>query len=239
MASAPSRKLPPASFYPDSDGKPMAETPQHRQNMTDTIESLVVWFEGDALVYISGNMFIYYVPGDRLRHVSPDVFVVRGVARLPQRRRYLVWEENKGPDLVIEFTSESTRKEDLDEKFPLYRDTLRVREYFLFDPFAEYLDPPLQGYRLRGGRYVRIRPVEGRLPSQVLGLHLERDGWQLRLRDPQTGRRLLTPAEEHQARVRAERAAQRASAARRRAEAEVERLRRELDALRRRLPPSS
>src|SRR5438105_1494617 len=180
MATAPSRKAPPESFYPDSDGRPVAETPQHRQNMTNTIESLGVWFADDPQVYVSGNMFLYYVPGDRLRHVSPDVFVVRGVPKVPERRRYLAWEESKGPDLVNEFTSESTREEDIDDKFPLYLDTLRVREYFRFDPFAEYLDPPLQGYRLRGGRYVRVRPVRGRLPSQVLGRQLERDGWQLR-----------------------------------------------------------
>jgi Uma2 family endonuclease len=200
----------------------MAETPQHRQNMTDTIVTLGFWFENDPQVYVSGNMFIYYVPGDRLRHISPDVFVVRDVPKLPERRRYLVWEEGKGPDLVIEFTSPSTREEDIDDKFPIYRDTLGVREYFLFDPFAEYLDPPMQGYRLHGGRYVRIRRVNGRLPSKVLGLHLERDDWQLRLYDPRTGRRLLTPAEEHEARQHAE--------------AEVERLRGQLDALRRRLP---
>ena len=37
--------------------------------------------------------------------------------------------------------------------------------------------------------------MNGRLPSQVLGLHLERDGTKLRLFDPMTGRRLLTSAE--------------------------------------------
>src|SRR5690349_7692948 len=100
MATAPSRKLPPESFYPDSDGRPMAETPQHRDNMIDTIKALAFWFADDPRVYVSGNMFVYYVPGDRLRHVSPDVFVVRGVPKLPERRRYLVWEEGKGPDLV-------------------------------------------------------------------------------------------------------------------------------------------
>ena len=72
------------------------------KNMTDTITTLGFWFANDPQVYVSGNMFIYYVPGDRLRHISPDVFVVRGVPKLPERRRYLVWEEGKGPDLVIE-----------------------------------------------------------------------------------------------------------------------------------------
>ena len=37
-----------------------------------------------------------------------------------------------------------------------------------------------------------IEPVEGRLPSDVLGLHLERDGAFLRLHDPATGQKLLT-----------------------------------------------
>src|SRR5262249_9818679 len=156
-----------------------AETPQHRDNMGYLIEMLRIWFAHEAMVYISGNMFVYYVPGDRLRHVAPDVFVVIGIRgnTTPIRRRYLVWEEGKAPDLVIEVTSPSTSEEDLEDKFRIYRDILHVREYFLFDPNEEYLDPSLQGYRLQKGKYAPIKPVEGRLPSEVLGLHLERDDW--------------------------------------------------------------
>src|SRR5205807_8155992 len=77
-------------------------------------------------------------------------------------------------------------------KFRLYQDTLRVKEYFLFDPLGDYLAPPLQGYRLRQGEYRPIRPVAGRLASQVLGLHLEPNGQVLRLYDPTTGRWLPT-----------------------------------------------
>jgi hypothetical protein len=76
---------------------------------------------------------------------------------------------------------------------------LKVLEYFLFDPTEDYLDPPLQGYRLIDGEYVRIEPVAGRPPSEILGLHLERDGTKLRLFDPATGRRLLTPVEGREA----------------------------------------
>jgi Uma2 family endonuclease len=224
----PSGRPPEEIYYPDSDGQPMAETPRHRDNLSWLIEVLRAWFVQELLVYVSGNMFLYYVRGDPRRHVAPDVFVTRGLpkTRTPERRRYLVWEEGKGPDLVIELTSESTREEDLEHKFRLYQDTLKVREYFLFDPEAEYLAPPLQGYRLRGGKYVRIRPVKGRLPSQVLGLHLERQDWVLRLYDPATGLWLPTPPEEREARMQAE-------SAQRRAEAEVERLRQELETLRR------
>jgi Uma2 family endonuclease len=237
----------------------MGETPLHRDNLAYLVEMLRTHFANQQEVYVSGNMFLYYVPGNRLRHVSPDVFVVFGIPKhtTPERRRYLVWEEGKAPDVVIELTSESTREEDIDDKMAIYRDTLRVREYFLFDPYEEYLDPPLQGYRLVEGVYQPIAPAAGRLPSEVLGLHLEGAEGFLRLYDPATGAWLPTPPEEHQARLQAEarraeaeQASQRAEAerqqaeterqreeeARRRAEAEVERLRQELEELRRRLP---
>ncbi|MGC1722198.1 MAG: Uma2 family endonuclease, partial [Isosphaeraceae bacterium] len=94
--------------------------------------------------------------------------------------------------VVFEFTSESTRDEDLDDKYNLYQDVLKVSEYFLFDPKQEYLTPSLQGFRLRSGRYVSVEPVAGRLPSEVLGLHLEREGVFMRLHDPATGQKLLT-----------------------------------------------
>ncbi|HZT81941.1 MAG TPA: Uma2 family endonuclease [Gemmataceae bacterium] len=237
MAAARKAPAPEDLDYPTTDGRPMAETDWHRDLMVALIQALQLFYAAARRVYVSGNLLIFYEPGNRRRHVSPDVFVVKGVAKR-QRPNYLVWREGKGPDLVIELTSQSTRDEDVKDKFELYRDVLRVREYFLFDPFQDFLDPPLQGYRLRKGEYVPIKPLNGRLPSAVLGLHLERDGQQLRLYDPKTGRWLPTPQElaeqEAEARRHAERARQEEAEARRRAEAEVERLRRELDELRRR-----
>jgi Uma2 family endonuclease len=172
----------------------MAETPVHRDNIIALLDVLRARFASDPMVYVSANMLIYYVPGRKRRHVSPDVFLVRGI---PNRDRdsYLVWEEGRGPDIVFEFTSESTRDDDLDEKFELYQDELRVLEYFLFDPREEYLTPSLQGFKLREGRYESIEPIAGRLPSQVLGLHLQRVGNLLRLVDPVTGETLLTSRE--------------------------------------------
>lgn len=79
--------------------------------------------------------------------------------------------------------------------FRIYRDDLRVLEYFLFDPLDEYLDPALQGYRLVEGEYRPIEPVDGRLPSEVLGLHLEADRGFVRLFDPETDERLLNRLE--------------------------------------------
>jgi hypothetical protein len=96
---------------------------------------------------------------------------------------------------VIELTSSSTRKDDTDRKLTLYRDVLKVKEYFLLDPNGDYLNPRLQGHRLRGGEYHPIRAVNGRLPSQVLGLHLQQDGNTLRLWDPDAEAYLLTPGQ--------------------------------------------
>src|SRR5262245_39344660 len=208
--------------YPTSDGRPMAETDLHRDLMVDLIETLKDWFAADPQTYVSGNILLFYEPGNKRRHVSPDVLVVRGVPKR-QRDNYLAWEEGKAPDLVIEVTSKTTRTEDSRQKSELYRTVLRVPEYFLFDPRAEYLDPPFQGFRLRRGRYVAIKPVAGRLASEVIGLHLEKDGNQLRLWDPIAGRRVLTPGE-----ARAD-----AEAGRKQAEAEAARLRRELEELKR------
>jgi Uma2 family endonuclease len=209
--------------YPTRDGRPMAETELHMRLMMALIETLGAFFAAEPLVYVWGNLLVFYERGDRRKHVSPDVFFVRGVPKR-QRDNYLIWREGKAPEVVIELTSRTTRREDVEKKFALYRDVLKVKEYFLFDPRAEYLKPPLQGYRLRAGRYTSIKPVEGRLPSRLLGLHLERHGSDLRLWDPATGQWLLTPEE----------ARDQEAEARQRAEAEVERLRRENEELRRR-----
>lgn len=223
MATVPLIFGPENRSYPTSDGRPMAETDLHRILMTALIQTLEAYFAGNPLVYVSGNLLVFYEPGNRRRHVSPDVFVVKGVAK-GQRGNYLIWLEGKSLDFVIELTSKSTKREDLVAKFKLYRDTLKVKEYFLFDPLTEYLEPRLQGYRLRKGEYHPIKPVHGRLPSRVLGLHLEQNGKELRLYDPAADRWLPTPEE----------ARRQEAEARRQAEAEVVRLRRELEQLRRR-----
>ncbi len=206
--------------YPSGDGKPMAETEVHLLDMIDTISLLRDYFAARPKVYVGGNLLLYYEEGNRRKHVAPDVLVALDVPKEPPRENYLVWKEGKAPDFVVEITSKSTKKEDQKKKFEIYRDVLRVAEYFLFDPTEDYLDPPLQGFRLSRGKYVRIKAEAGRLPSRVLGLHLEQDGSKLRLFDPATRTRLPTRSERAEAeRQRAEAADQRAEAERQRAEA--------------------
>jgi Uma2 family endonuclease len=232
----------PDNGYPTSDGRPMAETDLHRDLMLDLIETLKHWYRDDPNVYVSGNLLLFYEKDNKRRHVSPDVFVVHGVQKA-YRPNYLMWEE-KTPDVVIELTSKTTRKEDSNKKWKLYEGKLQVKEYFLFDPKEEYLDPSFQGYRRVRGKFRSIDLVADRLPSELLGLHLERVGDRLRLRNPGTGERLATPSERatagearaaaEAARAEAQAAHARVEAARAsRAEAENERLRKELEELRR------
>jgi Uma2 family endonuclease len=217
--------------YPTSDGRPMAETDIHRQLMVDLIQTLQDWFAADPNVYVSGNLLLFYEEGNKRRHISPDVFVVFGVPKRP-RPNYLFWKEGRGPGVVIELTSASTRREDTRKKFELYRDVLQIPEYFLFDPNGDYLQPQLQGYRLVGGEYRPMRMSDGRLRSRQLDLLLGTQGNQLRLFDPATGRRLPTPGEAQNA---AERRAIREAEGRAEAEDRVSRLEAELEALKRKL----
>jgi Uma2 family endonuclease len=220
--------------YPTSDFRPMAETDFHRKLMILVIDTLMAWAANRPDVYVTGNLLLFSEKGNKRKHVAPDCFVVFGVPNY-DRLNYLLWDEGRSPNVVIEITSESTRKEDIETKFALYRDTLKVPEYFLFDPKGEYLNPSLQGYRLTEGTYTPIEATGGRLVSHELGLHLERDGQLLRFWNPQTGEWIPTPPErlhtEQSLRMRAEeqRDAERAAKEAERIEKERERAAKEAE----------
>jgi Uma2 family endonuclease len=206
-------------YLPESDGKPMAETDVHRENMIGLLHALKEKFRDDSKVYVTGNIFVYYLDaaGVRQTPVSPDIFVVHGVEK-KDRRIYKVDEEGKAPEVVIELTSTSTRVEDLVTKHYIYAG-LGVREYFLFDPFRENMQTALHGFRLEGGEYV---PMAGsRLHSEVLGLDLRVEQGLLRLYDSKTGERLRTPEEAEADRRTAEAQAARELTARQAAEAKA------------------
>jgi Uma2 family endonuclease len=217
--------------YPESDGKPMAETAVHVDVLIYLREALKDYFRAAPQVYVAGNMLLYYEEGNPAACVAPDVFVVQGVAKR-ERRTYRVWEEGQPPTVVFEITSRASRLEDMGTKWALYA-MLGVPEYFLYDPLDEYLQPPLQGFRLQQGEYERILPGdEGALVSQALRLELRVEERQLRVINPSTGERLLTPADAQAAR-RAEADARQAAEARAAlAETELDPLRGELARLR-------
>jgi Uma2 family endonuclease len=213
--------------YPETDGKPMAETDVHRDQMVYLIEALKAHYRDRDDVYVAGNLLLYYEEGDIHSRVAPDVMVVFDVARR-QRRTYRLWEEGPAPSVVFEISSRSTRSEDLWQKRGLY-EFLGVAEYFLYDPIHEYLEPPLQGYRLVDGHFQALAAEqvdrnEWRLFSEQLGLVLLTEyNVLLRLYDPATGEKLLTPLEAQiQARKEAEQRRRAEQAENRIAELEAE-----------------
>ena len=165
----------PAVIYPESDGKPMAETEYHRDLMIDFIQMLKHYFRNVNDVHVSGNLLMYYEEGNPRKSVSPDVFVAFGVSK-KRRRTYKIWEEGQSPNFVLEVASPSTYRHDLTPKKELYASVLGVREYYIYDPYHE-VDPYFLGYRLVDGTYQEIAFVNERLLSLVLRLELgERDG---------------------------------------------------------------
>jgi hypothetical protein len=180
--------------YPESDGKPMAESDVHREVMMHVIAGLQDHFLADPEVYVTGNLLLYYERGNRSASVAPDVFVVRGVPK-GRRKTYLLWREHEAPCFVLEVTSESTRDEDLDTKKGRYA-RLGVEEYFLFDPLGDYLQPRFQGLRLVRGEYRPIRPEpDGSLVSRSIGVAFTPQGAALRMTDVETAQQLLGYAE--------------------------------------------
>jgi Uma2 family endonuclease len=218
----PSRPARAAEFlYPVSDGKPMAETDHHRNVTVYLIEALKLWFQAQENVYVSGDLMMYYVEGNANLSVSPDVFVVKGVPKV-ERRVYKLWEE-PAPCVVIEVSSRSTKSEDLTSKFELYRDVLRVAEYYIYDPDRDYLRNRMRGWVLRADRYVEKRVVASRIRSRELRLDLVDERGMLRLVDPRTARALPGLSEADEARKRAEEALGRAEEDNRRLREELAR----------------
>jgi hypothetical protein len=195
---------------------------------TDFHSFALVWLR-DALqdffagldFYIAMNLLMYYEQGNPKGRRDPDILVAKGVGT-HKRRSFRFWEEKKKPCTLFEISSKKTWKEDVGDKRLLY-EQLQIPEYFLFDPEGKYLKPALQGFRLRKGNYVPLKPAaDGSLTSKQLGLRLVPEGEMLRLVDRKTGKPVPTRQE------RAEQEKQRALKAKQRADQlaeEVERLR--------------
>ena len=201
MRSVP---IPPSSRnLVTEDGEPM-ESARHRQQMEVLIQSLECAWADRNDFYAGGNMFLYFSETQARKNDfrGPDFFVVLGTDR-HERRAWVVWEEDgKAPDVIVELLSESTEHVDRGEKMRVYARSLKVAEYFLFDPWSGVLE----GYELdspRGEYRRKDADANGRLYCTQVGLWLGKArsvlygvevDW-LRWMDDQ-GHPLLVPAEE-------------------------------------------
>jgi Uma2 family endonuclease len=162
--------LPTQDELPCDDGMPM-ETQRHKFQMDLLMDTLLSWLEQREDGYVGGNMFVYFSAAQIKKQdfKGPDFFAVLGVPK-KERKSWVVWEEEKAPDVVIELLSESTANLDKIEKKQIYQDKLRVNEYFWYDPFNR---EDLAGFVLVDGLYEPIQPNEqGWLISNRLGLAL-------------------------------------------------------------------
>ena len=226
---------------PSCDDDPVPHNTRQFVALVDCFDSLRQHWRGRPDVFVGADQFLYwdpaYKPGTKGGNppTAPDVYVAFGVANR-HRNSYVVWEEGKPPDFVLEVVSPSSRRRDEKEKPGIYA-KIGVPEFFLYDPEGK-LKPALSGFELRGGaRRAYRRLPEERLPggavgvrSKVLGLYLcvrppgpePLDG-SLCWYDPAAGAFLPTRHEladgKRQAETRAEASDERAEAAAAKAEA--------------------
>ena len=162
---------------------------------------------------------------------------------------YIISEQGKPPDFVLEIASPSTGHIDVAEKRDDYA-ALGIAEYWRFDETGEHHGARLAGDRLENGEYVPVSVTEIAAEilqghSAVLDIDFRWERGRLGLYIPASGRHIATIAgeraradREQAARIRAETQAEaernRAEAERRRAERAEARIR-ELEATLRQL----
>ncbi len=121
---------------------------------------------------------------------------------------YVISEQGKPPDFVLEVASRSTGRRDTVEKRVSYAE-LGIPEYWRFDETGQYHRTRLAGDRLVDGRYEPI-PVnelpDGNLQghSAILNVNLRWTNGQLGWYDPATGEHIATMDTEREARIQAE-----------------------------------
>ena len=138
---------------------------------------------------------------------------------------YIISEQGKPPDFVLEIASRATGRADVLEKPAAYA-ALGVPEYWRFDETGRYHGARLEGDRLVQGVYqpIAIQSLDGGILqgySEVLNLILRWEEGRLGWYDPANGRHISTFRDERAARTAAE-------AARTAAEARIQELERQL-----------
>ena len=139
---------------------------------------------------------------DRRRARYPDLLAAFGVDPEAYRASngYIVSEQGKAPDFVLEVASESTGEMDVGPKRDYY-ESLGILEYWRFDETGEHHGAKLAGDVLVKGRYepIEIEELAGGVLqgySRALNLNLRWEEGLLALHDPATGRPIATLEDE-------------------------------------------
>ena len=233
---------------PETDGEPIPDSDQQMRWIRYTSAALAYRYEDRADVAVSADIFMYYLPlhgkAPGLDHAGRPVYPRMAVDVLmsfdvPKRDRlsYVVADEGKPPDFVLEVASTSTWWRDYREKREIY-EALGVREYFVYDARPEAAGR-LTGFRLQGGTYEELSrtPIwlggPPGLHSNVLDLRAHVDAQSgLRWYDPAKGEDLRTYSESIRSLEAARRWADAEAEARRQAERRADAERERDEALR-------
>ena len=160
----------------------MSEGRPHKRAKSRAADMLGLHFKKlGRVVYVAEELAVVY-PGEP--SFTPDVLAVLDVPQPDDdpRMAWVVADEGKGLDFVLEVLDRGDRRKDLVENVERYA-RIGVPEYFVYDRANQRLI----GHRLASGgvgvgaaRYERIVPQGGRYASQVLGLDLAIQGGTLR-----------------------------------------------------------
>ena len=159
---------------------------------------------------VSGEKYITARRGAEMRY--PDLMVAFGVdpALYRETNGYVIEEQGKPPDWVLEIASEGTGRNDVGEKRDFY-ERLGIAEYWRFDhtPDGRWHGARLAGERLVNGRYVAIEietlpdgVLQGHSPA--LGLYLRWERGELAFHDPATEQPIASFESERSARLNAQ-----------------------------------
>ena len=213
--------------YPSEDDEPMAATGFHGVQIRTFSDQLARYFNTESSVYIGIDSFIYYYEGDRTKFVAPDIYIVLGAEKYPERRSFYTWAEGAVPTVVFEFLSDSTAAQDRGAKLRQYLLDIGVAEYFIHQPEGDK-PPEFRGWRRSpSGEIEGIPPdAEGGLFSHSLNLWLRWEDYigNVRLLRPYLpdGTPIPTSAEEVQLREEAQAFAKAETERRREAEARAQ-----------------
>jgi Uma2 family endonuclease len=207
----------PAVYYPDSDGKPMADNTLQFEWITLLKENLEVLFAEDSNVFVAGDLLWYPVEGHPEIAKAPDVLVVLGRPK-GYRGSYQQWQEaGIAPQVVFEILSPSNTRREMSQKLMFYHQ-YGVEEYYTYDP-ASF---DLRGWIRTDGILEEQDDLQGWV-SPRLGIRFELESTGLEIVDPQ-GQPFLTTLQRERQRQEADRRAQEAD---RRAQEEAQRAQQE------------
>ena len=187
--------------------------------LTGNAHHLIHHFGNPDTTLVAAERYIVLAPHpgrDAIRR-SPDLLIAFNVdpQMYEENNGFIISEQSKPPDFVLEVASPTTGHIDVGEKRDDYA-ALGILEYWRFDETetGRYHGARLAGDRLENGQYVPI-PIDElngdvlQGYSPVLNLRLRWERGRLGWHDPATGRHILTyedqrdRADHAEARVRA------------------------------------